>query len=194
MVVEYNCEQTFEDDSNTTNEILASLTTCELLKHMNVVGTNLLYCDTDSLIFVTKPYTDDNGDTKYSNYPPLGDCLGDLTNELDPGDHITEFACAAPKSYAFRTSSKKETVKFKGVIANSLNSLRINFQAVKDLVLNFDSSVTLDAQVQFKRSKFEGIIYNADLVKNLRCTFDKRKILPNLDTVPFGYNNTMALT
>ena len=42
MVVEYNCEQTFEDDSNTTNEILASLTTCygrlELLKHMNVVG------------------------------------------------------------------------------------------------------------------------------------------------------------
>ena len=191
MVVEYNCEKTFEEDSYTTNEIIASLTTCygrlELLKYIDIVGRQILYCDTDSLIFVTEPYLDKNDEKRYTNYPPLGDCLGDLTNELAAGIHISEFVCAAPKSYSYRTSDHKETVKFKGVILNSLNTQRINFQSVKELVFDFNSSVSLVPQIQFTRSKFEGIIFNTPLIKKLRCTFDKRRILPSLDTIPYGY-------
>ena len=39
----------------------------------------ILYFDTDSVIFVSRPGVID---------PPTGDFLGDLTNELKPGQHI----------------------------------------------------------------------------------------------------------
>jgi hypothetical protein len=49
---------------------------------MQMVQDNLLYVDTDSLVYIHKPGHVD---------PPTGNFLGDLTNELKPGQHITEF-------------------------------------------------------------------------------------------------------
>ena len=117
----------------------------------------------------------------------MGDCLGDLTNELELGTYITDFACAGPKSYSYRTTDGHESVKFKGVKVNFLNSQIINFDSVKELVMDFNKTVTLTPQTQFKRCKYGGIIYNTSLVKKLTCTFDKRQILPSLDTIPFGF-------
>ena len=60
--------------------------------------------DTDSCTFL------DRGGPK----PPLGDYLGDLTNEITPkhgaGSYITQFACGGPKNYAHVVSNGKETL------------------------------------------------------------------------------------
>lgn len=36
-----------------------------------------------------------------------GDYLGDLANELDTIDYITEFVSGGPKNYAYRTNKGK---------------------------------------------------------------------------------------
>jgi hypothetical protein len=60
------------------------------------LGRSVLYCDTDSDIYVQKV-----------GEPPkvvTGDYLGDLTNELEEfgsGSFIQEFVSSGPKNYAF---------------------------------------------------------------------------------------------
>ena len=191
MVIEFRNSDQFEEDSGITNEILAAFTTCfarlELYKHMESVGRNLLYVDTDSMIFVAKKYTGPNGETFFENFPQIGSSLGELTNELKPNTHIEEFVCTAPKSYAYRTSEGVECVKFKGISLNEKNKKRINFESVKELVFGKKEKITLEPQTQFLRSKFHGVITNAPLVKTATKTYNKRKVLPNFDTLPFGY-------
>lgn len=54
--------------------------------------------------------------------PPLGDYLGDLTSELPPDEHITEFTSAGPKTYGYRLSGGKVCMKAKGITLNVSNS------------------------------------------------------------------------
>ena len=85
-----------------------------LHKIMTSIGhTRILYCDTDSVIF-----TQLHGE--YA--PPVGRFLGDLTEELEPGDYITEFCSNQPKSYAYTTHKGNSTVKVKGFTLNYANS------------------------------------------------------------------------
>lgn len=191
MVLEYNNKDEFEEDSFTTNEVIAAFTTCfarlELLRHIKSVGQNILYCDTDSIIFVTKRIENADGSTSYNPCPALGDSLGELTNELPAGCYITHFVTTAPKSYSYHCTDGAEVCKFKGLTLNFENSQRVNFTAVKELLFGTIDCITLAPQVQFKRSKYDGIIYNVDLTKSARATFNKRRITDNFDTVPFGY-------
>ena len=64
-----------------TNIFIAAFTTCQarlkLYESLEVLGDRVLYYDTDSVIYTWKP-----GQTEI----PLGDYLGDMTNELDEGD------------------------------------------------------------------------------------------------------------
>ena len=194
LVVEYNNAEGFEEDSKATNEIIAAFTTCygrlELLKHIDAVGDGIMYCDTDSIIFLTRKISHGDSPDNYDIYPKLGDSLGELSNELAPGKHITRFSAIAPKSYAYRCNDETEICKFKGITLNFLNSQRINFQAVTDLLYGEVESISLQPQTQFARQKYEGVIFNVDLVKSVKPTFNKRRILPNFDTLPFGYKAT----
>jgi len=76
------------------------------------LGKSVLYCDTDSVIYVQKV-----------DEPPkvtIGDYLGDLTYELEEfgsGFFIDEFVSGGPKNYAFSVicpSTGKRTNKCKG--------------------------------------------------------------------------------
>lgn len=86
----------------------------------------MLYYDTDS-IFVSR-------DGEYS--PPLGDFLGELTDETD-GDDINVCVSGGHKNYAYRTRSGNEVVKVGGFSLIYKNSQLINFSTVKDIVLNY---------------------------------------------------------
>lgn len=67
-----------------TNVFIATFTTAwariKLYTEMDKLGRNVLYHDTDSIIYAS----DGNND------PPLGNFLGEFTDELD-GDEITTF-------------------------------------------------------------------------------------------------------
>ena len=64
-----------------------------------LIGENVLYVDTDSCVYVSKPG---------GPQPALGDFLGDLTNEITPKHgpeaYITQFVCGGPKNYAYKVS------------------------------------------------------------------------------------------
>jgi hypothetical protein len=45
-----------------------------------------------------------------------GDRLGDMTNELKPGEYIEEFVSGGPKNYACRLLSGKTVCKVRGII------------------------------------------------------------------------------
>lgn len=104
-------------DPGHSNVFLASFTTCwarlKLYELLDLLQTRVLYWDTDSVI-----YTQKEGETE----PPIGDYLGELTNELKKDDWITEFVCNGPKNYAYRTHKGKEVCKVKGFSLNYINS------------------------------------------------------------------------
>ena len=100
---------------------------------MNKLGSNVLYHDTDSIIFSVKDEND--------YIPPLGNYLGQLTNELTckelgcksencEGHWIEEFISCGPKSYSLRVNTGEIVCKVRGFSLNYRSSLILNFQSI----------------------------------------------------------------
>ena len=70
--------------------------------------------------------------------PKLGNNLGDLTNEIsiNDGGYISEIVCPGPKNYAYMTASGKTKCVVKGFTLNYQSSISLNFDVIKDMVLN----------------------------------------------------------
>lgn len=104
----------------------------------------MLYWDTDSVIFTSK-----EGDWD----PPVGDFLGELTNELDKGDWITEFVCNGPKNYAYQTHAGKRVCKVKGFSLNFENAQKINLESMRDAMFNREDPHTQEYIIPSIRTK-----------------------------------------
>ena len=80
--VQYRNTEEFAEQNNKVNVVIAAFTTAyarlKLYDLLDVLQERVLYYDTDSVIYVHKPDEHD---------PPLGNYLGDLTDELN-GDFI----------------------------------------------------------------------------------------------------------
>ena len=63
---------------------------------LNRLQDRVLYFDTDSIIYLTRE------NDAYE--PETGVYLGKFTNELDKDEYITEFVCAGPKNYEYKTN------------------------------------------------------------------------------------------
>ena len=86
-----------------------------------------MYFGTDSIIYLDKP-----GQWK----PDCGAFLGELTNELNEGDWMTDFVSSGPKNYAFRTHQGKEVCKIQGFTLNMRNSQVLNFESMRNMIQN----------------------------------------------------------
>jgi hypothetical protein len=84
----------------------------------------VLYYDTDSVIYVSKPDEPE---------PPLRNYLGDLTDKLD-GDYITTFMSGGPKNYAYHTVGGKSETKVRGIALNHTTLQNINPDIIRALV------------------------------------------------------------
>ena len=84
--VQYTSKDEFVEENDKVNIVIAAFTTAyarlKLYDLLDLLQERVLYYDTDSVIYVHEPSKSD---------PPLGDYLGDLTDELDVGDYITTF-------------------------------------------------------------------------------------------------------
>ncbi|XP_052795197.1 uncharacterized protein LOC128228116 [Mya arenaria] len=123
----------FIEASSRTNVVIAAYTTAQarikLYSYLQHLGRCALYCDTDSIIFSSRP-----GQWK----PPLGDYLWDMTDEVS-GNKITNFVTGGPKKYAYKTqrcdkNGYKSVCKVKGITLNFKNSLKINYAMVVDML------------------------------------------------------------
>ena len=107
--VHYSNVGEFAEQNNKVNIVIAAFTTAyarlKLYDLLDLLQERVLYYDTDSVIYVHEPGKPD---------PPLGNFLGDLTDELD-GDHITTFVSGGPKNYAYVTNKGKSQTKIRGI-------------------------------------------------------------------------------
>ena len=141
--------------------------------------TQILYTDTDSILYSQKP-----GQATLS----LGDSLGELTSELKPGDHITEFVAVAPKAYAYHTLLGDGACKFKGIRTNYTTQGVVNLESMLEMVEREDHVVNVpNPQITRDRKTFE-LKTVLDSEKIARLRFDKR-VRHGHTSVPFGYKS-----
>uniref|UniRef100_A0A914VY67 DNA-directed DNA polymerase n=1 Tax=Plectus sambesii TaxID=2011161 RepID=A0A914VY67_9BILA len=92
VMANYQKKEEFIESLANVNAVLAAFTTSHsrltLYSYLEKLNDRMLYFDTDSVIFLTRP-----GDTYI---PATGDYLGDMTDKL-PGSTIKEFVSCGPK-------------------------------------------------------------------------------------------------
>ena len=190
-------------ENKVTNIFVGIFTTAwarlELYKLLDLMGENVLYVDTDSCVYVSKP-----GGPK----PAIGDFLGDLTNEITPKhgpeSYITQFVCGGPKNYAYKVSDGKTHCKIRGFTLNYKNSLVLNFDTLKEMICKYErkpvgndkkskkhrnvNNLKIVNECKITREKWSRRIVNKREEKEYQVVFDKRIVLDKgQDSVPYGY-------
>ena len=173
----------FVETSARTNVILAAYTTAQarlqMYSYLEQLQDRILYTDTDSIIFTT---------TESDESPHLGDYLGDLTNEVPEGT-MTHFVSGGPKNYAYKVETQTGTTttcKVRGITLSYQNALEINFDTVKDLVMN-PSKTVITKNTAIVRQRKTCSILTTRQSKEYRIVFDKRVIQDNYQTLPYGF-------
>jgi hypothetical protein len=180
----------FIPESNMTNIFIACFVTAHarlrLYKLLMQIGPdNVLYYDTDSVIYVKRPG---------SWVPECGSFLGDLTNEIPQGRYIVQFVCCGPKNYGYMLDDGTCYVKVKGFTLNYQNSLKLQFAALKEELFRWhfhseSQNIKLTNASQITRDKHKVQLYNKEQSKAYRVVYTKRRVLPDFTTLPYGYCN-----
>lgn len=115
-----------------TNIFIATLTNChaqhKLYSYLRVLKEQVLYFDTDSVIYSHKP-----GQAKLENR----DYLGDLTDELGNDDYIADFSSGGPKNYGYITQQGKVECKVRSfTLSNVQGSNKLNYNVLRQNVLD----------------------------------------------------------
>jgi hypothetical protein len=166
---------------------VASAARMHLYSYLDHLQENALYCDTDSVFYIQR-----------EDEPMLiecGDKLDDMTDDLKPGECTSEFVSAGPKNYAYRICERggkeKTACKVRGITLNYSASRCVNFDVIKDMILNGrpDDTVTAHTDKKIKRKKRgAGVsVVTEPEDKIYRISFLKRQRLSDNTSVPFGY-------
>ena len=150
----------------------------KLYSEMKKLDKNLLYYDTDSIIFVHR-----NGEYE----PKLGDYLGDLTSELDVDEHIVEFISAGPKNYGYKTNKDKKVTKIKGFTLTAIATEQLNYDEMCKLIKDQNNAQINVQQLKFKRRKIDWSICTEDSIKKYKQVYDKRILRNDYTSIPYGY-------
>ena len=114
-----------QPDNGKVNIFVAAFTTCwarlKLYSYLEQLQQCVLYFDTDSVIYTLQP-----GELDI----PLGDYLGEMTDELEGDDHIVDFTSAGPKNYGYRTKNGKVCSKVWGFTLNVRGSQQLNYNVM----------------------------------------------------------------
>ena len=185
--VHYKEKDEFAEQNDEVNIVIAAFTTAyarlKLYDLLDLLQERVLYYDTDSVIYVHEPGKPD---------PPLGDYLGDLTDELDAGDYITTFISGGPKNYAYITNNGKSETKIRGITLDYAATKKINLDVMRHLVhshvnCHTEEKVTVDIPFKITRDKKEKNIVTKRMKKDYRVVYNKRVITENYGTLPYGY-------
>ena len=185
--VQYISKDEFVEQNDKVNIVIAAFTTAyarlKLYDLLDLLQERVLYYDTDSVIYVHEPGKPD---------PPLGDYLGDLTDELDVGDYITTFISGGPKNYAYLTNNGKTETKIRGITLNYDATKKINMDVMRHLVDSRvnghnEEKVTVENPHKITRDKKEKNIVTKKMKKDYRIVYNKRVITENYGTLPYGY-------
>jgi hypothetical protein len=201
-IVNKNCvELRYENDMDVgveaeyISEITAVFTTAnarmrlyEMLDWLH--PSQVLYCDTDSVMFV---YDETNPEHKAPVNSPsnpetikFGNGLGEWEDEFK-GGWINELVIGGAKSYAYVTNTGKTVIKQKGITLDRANSSVVTFDSIKDMFLN-NTTIETEKRFQFRWNNETKDIETKFVPKTIRSTLMEKRDLSNYDTLPFGYS------
>ena len=179
-------------ENGKTNLFVAAFTTCharlKLYSYLHTLQQQVLYFDTDSVIYSKEP-----GQSEL----PIGDFLGDLTNEVDHDDHIVDFTSGGPKNYGYRTANGKVECKVRGFSLGSvrgqeqLNYERLRQNVLEELVDPRDTRriIPVTNPHLFTRDSCTKRLRVMPRTKEYGLVFDKRVVDPNtFKSYPYGYS------
>ena len=188
--VQWRNESEFVEAAPNTNPVIAAYTTAQarlkLYSYLEQLEKRVLYFDTDSIIYATKP-----------GQPllPTGEFLGELTDELcEYGDRVSidEFVSGGPKNYAYTVKKCSDGTlvgrccKVKGVTLNAENSTLVNFESLKHLVTEEPEKEITVTNKRIARTK-EHLVVTRPESKTWRVVYNKRQKQPDYTTLPWGW-------
>ena len=185
--IQYMEKEGFVEENDKVNIVIAAFTTAyarlKLYDLLDLLQERVLYYDTDSVVYVHEPGKPD---------PPLGDYLGDLTDELN-GGYITTFMSGGPKNYGYVTNTGEAILKIRGISLTYDASKTLNIGTMRDLVDSYvvdgarNEKVTINIPNKITRDKKEKQIVTKRTKKDYRVVYNKRVVNENYETVPYGY-------
>jgi hypothetical protein len=188
--VSWKCIEENVKPGKNVNVVVAAYVTAQarlkLYEYLEVLDRSVLYCDTESLIYIQKPGEDPKVKT--------GDYLGDLTNELEEfgsDAYITEFVSGGPKNYAYSvlcpsTGKENTRCKAKGITLNYNTSKVVNFSSLRKMVKEDPTPVHVHNPKKIKR-KHGGEVVSAPESKEYKVVFKKRRLINGYDSLPYGF-------
>jgi very-short-patch-repair endonuclease len=201
LQVNYEKESLFVEPTQHSSVYIASYTTSyarlELYKLLDSLQTQVIYYDTDSVIFSAKP-----GDY----IPRVGRFIGELTNEIctkdEPDAYITKFASCGCKNYSYevyypKSNTRKYFCKVKGLALNFITENIINFDSMKKLIDEYIKKLSEENDCLVNELEVPQKIIRVTpflemetkkIMKKYKFVYDKRRLLKDsYTTVPFGY-------
>ena len=119
--------------------------------------------------------------------PPLGDYLGELKDETK-GVPLSMFVSGGPKNYAYKLVDGSQVCKVKGFTLNHRNSLVLNINSMKNLVTTPEQAgSTYQVTNPHRIVRKYGQLFSKKEVKDYRLVYDKRVLMDNYCTVPYGW-------
>ena len=207
MAIEHCGVREFQMTDPKTNVIFAAFCTTyarlHLLRLMQKLGRRVLYHDTDSVIYSYQP-----GEWM----PPLGERLGELTDEISckevgcrgcvEGHWIVAFVSGGPKNYAYRLNTGQVVTKVRGFSLNYSASRVVNMTSMEECLhlwkkrkdgssssssSSSDEGELITITTMFCRNKVKPKIYTSRVPKRYNVVYDKRRVLSDFQTLPYGY-------
>ena len=130
--------------------------------------------------------------------PPTGSYLGELTDELSKpygdGSFISEFVSGGPKQYCFTavtpSGEEKKVLKAKGITLNHNSLSVVNYNSMKEMVLNYLAGVENERRTinyrQIRKDVYGPRVLTVDAKKDYRVFYDKR-VLKDGTSYPYGF-------
>ena len=108
-----------------------------------------------------------------------------------PDNIIIKFVTGGPKNYAYKIARPDKDgnttiCKVRGITRNYKNSLTINFDAIKDMVINNRDDVKT-VRDDFKITSDHKSLLTVHQDKDYRIVFNKRVIMQDSSTQPYGF-------
>ncbi|XP_061181223.1 uncharacterized protein LOC133189847 [Saccostrea echinata] len=180
MLVNYQEKQEFVEECPFGNVVLACFTTAHARLHLyetlQPLGDRVLYFDTDSIIF-------QHEEGQFN--PTLGNSLGEWTDELD-GDHIIKFMSGGPKNYAYLTAKGKSMCKVKGLTLNYRASQIVSPETLEKMLQKEIDEIQVSYPYKIQRTR-QHEVKTIPLEKQYRIVYDKRQLMEDYNTLPYGY-------
>ncbi|XP_031348773.1 uncharacterized protein LOC116174886 [Photinus pyralis] len=188
LLVNWEYKEEAYNPLSTVNVVLAAYTTAharlKLYEYLERLDDRVLYYDTDSIIYVSAPELYD---------PPLGQFLGELTNELEDegiGSYIKEFVSGGPKNYAYKAWSSSKgcdvtVCKVKGISLTYKTAQIINFDKIMKMVLEEEEAIPITSSL-IKRST-EHDVFTSSTTKLYRPNSTKRRFASDGSSHPYGF-------